>query len=453
MEKLPTYKPNFQHFSPDQHIYIWDNPSIDWSTHAQRTVYITRDQAAPTFDSATVDGDELTITFNEDLGDAANLANSAFTVKKTPSGGTETTVTLDSTAPPEIDKDKVTLYLASAVVATDSDIKVSYAKPDTGSDNKLVDKFGNEAASFTDEEVDRPNVPHTGTPTIAAPNVFRVPAELYVDFSTITDGNGTENIRDQATYTWKRYSADGMTEEAANIGTEATYTLTADDVGKTIRADVTFQDDHGHTETPDTIPATAVITAAATCAAPTLTGGVVQIWNGKLGVGKTTAMLAGSEFVRHGYSAIIGDESFGSLDMTDFTVVNSYTWGGLFIRTTDGAIGALEFHFPTPTNLTETERAQLSLFVCSDRLDFSKAETPSIGSGYAWSDHGLDWSTHAQRTIYITRDQVAPTFESATVNGTSLVITFNEDLGAAANLANSAFTVKKTVSGESEDDG
>ena len=55
------------------------------------------------------------------------------------------------------------------------------------------------------------------------------------------------------------------------------YTLTADDVGKTIKVDVTFVDDHGYTETPGTSPATAAITAAATCAAPALVGGAVQI--------------------------------------------------------------------------------------------------------------------------------------------------------------------------------
>ena len=44
-------------------------------------------------------------------------------------------------------------------------------------------------------------------------------------------------------------------------------------------------------------------------------------------------------------------------------------------------------------------------------------------------------------------DTTAPAFESAVVNGTSLVITFNEDLAAAASLANSAFTVKKGSGG------
>ena len=47
-------------------------------------------------------------------------------------------------------------------------------------------------------------------------------------------------------------------------------------------------------------------------------------------------------------------------------------------------------------------------------------------------------------------DTTAPTVSSATVDGTALVITFNETLAAAASLANSAFAVKKTPSQGSE---
>ena len=47
-------------------------------------------------------------------------------------------------------------------------------------------------------------------------------------------------------------------------------------------------------------------------------------------------------------------------------------------------------------------------------------------------------------TTTTTADTTAPSFESAAANGTSLVITFDEDLVAASSLANSAFTVKKT---------
>ena len=47
----------------------------------------------------------------------------------------------------------LTLATASAVVATDTNVLVSYTKPSSGTANKLVDAFGNETANFTDQPV------------------------------------------------------------------------------------------------------------------------------------------------------------------------------------------------------------------------------------------------------------------------------------------------------------
>ena len=68
-------------------------------------------RATPVFASATASGTSLVITFDEDLAAAASLANSAFTVKKTPLNGTETTVTLSTTTAPAISGKTVTLML------------------------------------------------------------------------------------------------------------------------------------------------------------------------------------------------------------------------------------------------------------------------------------------------------------------------------------------------------
>ena len=102
----------------------------NWSTHAERTIYLSQDTAAPTFASATVNGSTLVVTLSEDLGAAGSLVNSAFTVKKGTSG---TTQTLSGT--PSISGSTVTLTLATAVTATDTAVKVAYAKPTSGSAN------------------------------------------------------------------------------------------------------------------------------------------------------------------------------------------------------------------------------------------------------------------------------------------------------------------------------
>ena len=58
------------------------------------------DTTAPAFASAAANGAALVITFDEDLAASASLANSAFTVKKTASGGSEATVALSTSSPP-----------------------------------------------------------------------------------------------------------------------------------------------------------------------------------------------------------------------------------------------------------------------------------------------------------------------------------------------------------------
>ena len=109
------------------------------------------DGVRPTLKSASISGTALTLTFNEDLAAAGSLANSAFTVKRTPAGGSEQTVSLSGT--PAISGKVVTLTLAAAVTATDTAVKVSYAVPSSGDANKLADAAGNTAADFTDSAV------------------------------------------------------------------------------------------------------------------------------------------------------------------------------------------------------------------------------------------------------------------------------------------------------------
>ena len=111
----------------------------------------TADTTAPTVSSATVDGTALVITFDETLAAAASLANSAFAVKKTPSGGNEQTESLSGS--PSISAATVTLTLADVVAHNDTGVKVSYTKPASGSNNKLQDAADNEVTGFTDRAV------------------------------------------------------------------------------------------------------------------------------------------------------------------------------------------------------------------------------------------------------------------------------------------------------------
>ncbi|MCY3646445.1 MAG: SwmB domain-containing protein [Chloroflexi bacterium] len=109
------------------------------------------DCTPPTLVRREVSGETLTLTFDEDLGAAASLSNAQFSVVRTPQGGTEESIGLTGT--PVISGVAVTLTLASAVLDTDTDVKVSYTKPTTGQNNRLIDIAGNEVDSFSDVSV------------------------------------------------------------------------------------------------------------------------------------------------------------------------------------------------------------------------------------------------------------------------------------------------------------
>ena len=113
---------------------------------------ITASGADPVLLGASVTGTALTLAFSEPLGAAASLSNDAFTVNKTPDGGAEQQVSLSGQ--PAIDGSTLTLTLAGAVTDSDTGVNVSYAKPTTGTANKLIDAGGTEVAGFAKRWVD-----------------------------------------------------------------------------------------------------------------------------------------------------------------------------------------------------------------------------------------------------------------------------------------------------------
>ena len=282
----------------------------------------------------------------------------------------------------------------------------------------------------------RLNAAASGAPSITAPNVFRVPAVLTADISGIADGNGVTNIVNTATYRWQRFAADRTTLEADTIGTGSTYTLTDRDAGKTLKVSVEFTDDDGYAEGPLTSDATDAITAAATCAAPSLTGGAAFIGGPrKLTIGYSGTALA------YGFLSSTGD-----LDDPTFTTAGGSANRILSIGHPDPmATVVADLTVITETALSADDKRTLVLHICGDKaLRFSSAAGPN---SFFFSNAGVDWSGHAERIIYLSQDTAVPTLVEARVNGTSLVMTFNEELGAAASLANAAFTVKKGSGG------
>ena len=245
-------------------------------------------------------------------------------------------------------------------------------------------------------------------------------------------------IATNATYKWQRFNAAGTTLETDSIGTDATYTLTDTDATKTLKVVVNFTDDASNSEGPLASAATSAITAAATCAAPTYVGGATQLGPAR----KVAVEQFTSGLIFFGFSA---SDGAGSLDKTTFTTAapNDYEILGV-------ATGNNQFIISLDKLLTPAEKSTLVLHICDQAYAFAPVTNPTLTPANYIFNTPQSWSTHAERTVYLSEDTAAPTFATATVNGSTLVVTLSEELGAAADLANSAFTVKKGSSGTTQ---
>ena len=105
------------------------------------------------------------------------------------------------------------------------------------------------------------NTAATGEPAITG--TAQAGQELTADASPIMD---TDGLPSSFTYKWFRVDSDGTSNEAEISGeTDATYTLTDDDVGKKVKVKVSFTDDlNGEEErTSAAYPSSGTVTAAA----------------------------------------------------------------------------------------------------------------------------------------------------------------------------------------------
>ena len=96
------------------------------------------------------------------------------------------------------------------------------------------------------------NRPATGTPAISG--TAQVGETLTADTSGIADDDGLTNV----SYGYQWVANDGGTDADISGETDATYTLVADDVGKTIKVKVTFTDDAGNEATLTSVATDAV---------------------------------------------------------------------------------------------------------------------------------------------------------------------------------------------------
>ena len=157
-------------------------------------------------------------------------------------------------------------------------IKVRVAFTDRGGYAESLTAMGTDQVASSAQANPAPtpepaqNSPATGAPTITG--TAQVGQTLTADTSGISDTEGLADV----SYSYQWVSNDGTSDTDITGATDSTYTLVADDEGKTIKVRVSFTDDAAKEETL-TSDATAAVAARANSPAtgvPTI-GGTVQV--------------------------------------------------------------------------------------------------------------------------------------------------------------------------------
>ena len=200
------------------------------------------DTVAPFVASASVDGNVLTVLFDEDLDPHAPPAASAFTVM----AGDTVPRRINGAGTTSVAGPAVTVTLASPV-RWDDTLRAYYV-PD-GVD-PARDLAGNPAPALLEipaaNNTPRPNRPATGAPTITG--LAQVGQTLTASTTGIADPDGMTGAA--FTYQWTS-NGGGANEADADIAgaTASTYELVDADEGRTVRVRVSFTDDAGFAET------------------------------------------------------------------------------------------------------------------------------------------------------------------------------------------------------------
>ena len=220
-----------------------DASNLETLTSAATAMVAAKPNTAPTglpTISGTAQVGQTLTADTTGIADADGLTNVSFSYQWIRSdGNTDTDIAGETDS---------TYTLVSADVGKTIKVKVSF----TDDANNLETL----TSAATAAVAAHPNSPPTGLPTISG--TVQVGETLTADTTGIADADGLDN----ASYSYQWVRNDGSADADIQDATGSTYTLSDDDVGKTIKVRVSFTDDASNGETL-TSAATATVAAAA----------------------------------------------------------------------------------------------------------------------------------------------------------------------------------------------
>ena len=389
--------------------YSWGRPAdFNWIVGQKVTVSAN---LAPIVTAARVDGDELVLTFAENLDTTSKPAASAFTVNVDGSGASPSSVDT-------ISGNTVTMTLATAVTSGQT-VTVDYTPPGS---NPLQDESGIEAPAFTGQVVTNTtgvaNTAATGQPGIdGTPQVGQT---LTATAGDIADADNLPATTFPTGYSFQWVQVDGSIE--TNIGTNQMYDPGTADVGKTIKVKVTFTDGGGTAETLESATTSAVVAAQGACPAN-------NDWCAEMTVGSGAV----------GSDTYFGFDtgSFGTYGALDVTAIN-YAGGYTVSRISYAEVSSSNDYF---VHLNAFVPRGSTFDIGGQTVTANASSEITTTGWYEWrnTSTAAGWLVGQKVTVSA---NLAPIVTVARVDGDELVLTFAENLDTTSKPAASAFTVK-----------
>ena len=354
----------------------------------------------PVFSSAAVDGTRLTVTFDESLATGSAPSGSAFSVSATATDGTVRTIAGTGTV--TIAAAAVTVTLGSAVTATET-ATVGYTKP---SSSPLRDAAGNEVATFSGETVAN----NTGPPTFSSAAVDGTRLTVTFDENLAT-GSTPAGSAFEVTATESGTSRTiAGTGTAAIVGATASVTLASVvkatetlKVGYTKPSANPLQDAGG-----DEVATFSAQTATNSSVVPTVSSASVSGSDLEIFFSEEVVVVQDDFPVAAFTVSAAGIDRAGELLASTHAMDPDIHLAGVAIAPGDTA--TLSYTKPASHPVTDLAGNELASF-----------------SGTTVTNN--------------TPADAAPEFHRATVDGATLVMTFNASLKTTSTPATSAFTV------------
>ncbi|MCW5256195.1 hypothetical protein D5038_07485 [Verminephrobacter aporrectodeae subsp. tuberculatae] len=386
------------------------------------------DTAPPVINTATVNGDQLVLTYTEanTLDGAALTGNAGFTV----SNAAGTAITVNSAVVSATDK-TVTLTLSRAVVQGEV-VSLSYTKPATSA--VVQDAAGNDAADFSNRAVTNTTPDTTPPQLITTGGGYQAPAISAYTGDVVLRFNDASNLNEDPARKPAAGDFTVLVDGVARTVTDVSVSAIANLITLSLATPVT----HGQR-----------VTVAYQDSTPTDTNGIQDTAGNLLTSIPTTAVLnALPDTTAPALSTATVNDNQLVLTYTDTSSLNGAALAGNAGFTVSSATGtAITVNSAVVHATNKTVTLTLSRTVANGETVTISYAKPATGNGVQDTAHNNAADFSSRTVINTTLDTTPPAFSSATVNGNQLVISYTEanTLDATALAGNAGFAVSSAA--------